>query len=288
MTVSHVCRGASPRARGNLDVWLEIPAAGGRIPACAGEPPAVVDRLQAERAHPRVRGGTSGGRGLITVSAGASPRARGNPVPRRLPRPRVGRIPACAGEPLVGQEAVPVQKAHPRVRGGTLSTSYSRIHLSGASPRARGNRARRLRRSAQGGRIPACAGEPPAERPRRARTGAHPRVRGGTADEITADVAERGASPRARGNRRLPRDAPRRRGRIPACAGEPPSRARRITRRGAHPRVRGGTHGAAAERRPREGASPRARGNHRHAPHPVASHGRIPACAGEPTSYPVR
>ena len=91
----------------------------------------------------------------------------------------------------------------------------------GLSPRVRGNRGV-LEHERQGERsIPACAGEPIANRARLWYTGVYPRVCGGTVLTWIHIVVLFGLSPRVRGNQY---HYHRRRGgerSIPACAGEP-------------------------------------------------------------------
>ena len=72
-------------------------------------------------------------------------------------------------------------------------------------------------------------------------TGAYPRLRGGTEARDALSGDEVGLSPPARGNRTGSACLDRRRGPIPACAGEP--WAFRIGRcpDWAYPRLRGGT-----------------------------------------------
>ena len=67
---------------------------------------------------------------------------------------------------------------------------------------------------------------------------------------------------------------------IPACAGSTRRTARRASRPGDHPRMRG-EHLAASEMEPcYEGSSPHARGALRQGPHRRTQGGIIPACAG--------
>ncbi len=214
------------------------------------------------------------------ISPGASPRARGNPVGVGAHREELGCIPACAGEPAPSCAWSPRPRVHPRVRGGTTPCPVSWAAVLGASPRARGNHYMSIPDYKQIGCIPACAGEP--HRPDRQRevSRVHPRVRGGTRSCSPLPQLDRGASPRARGNRQPEDRAVPAAGCIPACAGEPRSAAAGRAAAGVHPRVRGGTRSTSPAVSSASGASPRARGN----PQVVRVGGRgcIPACAGEP------
>ena len=107
-------------------------------------------------------------------------------------------------------------------------------------------------------------------------------MRGGTYTSACFPEPRPGLSPLARGNRLGERLGTRRRGPIPACAGEPALGAVRHRAKRAYPRLRGGTVGEEPVRREGRGLSPLARGNL-----PVWSMisptmGPIPACAGEP------
>ena len=178
--------GLSPRVRGNRSpssVGMTIP---GSIPACAGEPSAMLLRRLNTRVYPRVCGGTN----LIPIArraiSGLSPRVRGNPLRCQFSFLHTGSIPACAGEPLLSTWISTAMKVYPRVCGGTAKRNkrpvfacpavYPRVcggtatirrvlhnRLSkGLSPRVRGNHctmswhSRRIRQRS----IPACAGEP--------------------------------------------------------------------------------------------------------------------------------
>ncbi len=91
-----------------------------------------------------------------------------------------------------------------------------------------------------------------------------------------------GLSPRVRGNRNPVVEGLRRRGSIPACAGEPASGGRAVPKPAVYPRVCGGTLQLGDVPGQGIGLSPRVRGN---PPPPPGAAGRersIPACAGEP------
>ena len=92
-------RGLSPLARGNHRATRSSRAAGGPIPARAGEPLLHLNIWIQVRAYPRSRGGTEDDNDEGSIVAGLSPLARGNPkswVSHTLPS---GPIPARAGEP---------------------------------------------------------------------------------------------------------------------------------------------------------------------------------------------
>ena len=72
--------------------------------------------------------------------------------------------------------------------------------MKGLSPRVRGNHHWRRRCELARGSIPACAGEPAAQRGRVAISGVYPRVCGGTGHAGEIPIIAKGLSPRVRGN----------------------------------------------------------------------------------------
>ena len=91
-----------------------------------------------------------------------------------------------------------------------------------------------------------------------------------------------GLSPRVRGNQVGKPANVRRRGSIPACAGEPRSADVPDVINGVYPRVCGGTLLMLDSEDMEKGLSPRVRGNLRRGRRMRAGSGSIPACAGEP------
>ena len=131
--------GLSPRVRGNHPAPRLRVRLVGSIPACAGEPHRVVWRCAAGGVYPRVCGGTCCGRTRRVLSAGLSPRVRGNLV---ACIPTVGgdrSIPACAGEPSPSRARKRPVSVYPRVCGGTWIARMLTACRRGLSPRVRGN-----------------------------------------------------------------------------------------------------------------------------------------------------
>ena len=95
-----VCRGLSPRVRGNLAGATAESVVGGSIPACAGEPDSPPTHRHTAGVYPRVCGGTVAAVIGFRPSGGLSPRVRGNPARHRGGQSHPGSIPACAGEPI--------------------------------------------------------------------------------------------------------------------------------------------------------------------------------------------
>ena len=254
--------GLSPRVRGNR-LGHSKSASTGSIPACAGEPPLSPSASSATWVYPRVCGGTL----LSPPHCGSAiwvyPRVCGGTLPKCPLRiadldrvyPRV-----CGGTRAEGPGRCSGW-VYPRVCGGT-GRYPTGLLVDGVYPRVCGGTARADRtRIVREGSIPACAGEPPSGRPLGLRIRVYPRVCGGTGRELTRRGADRvyprvcggtprptasatgptGLSPRVRGNHCRARHSGWPNGSIPACAGEPRSRARRGTRGRVYPRVCGGT-----------------------------------------------
>ena len=135
-------QGLSPRVRGNRIALLADQQAGRSIPACAGEPPRAPAPGTCPWVYPRVCGGTQLPRKAKYMTAGLSPRVRGN---RRFTGSRAGRrgsIPACAGEPGTATKYGRTRKVYPRVCGGTALPVGRPLPAPGLSPRVRGNQPR--------------------------------------------------------------------------------------------------------------------------------------------------
>ena len=193
-----------------------------------------------------------------------------------------GTIPACAGEPSVLLDCPLGKGDYPRVCGGTSRAFPEVWPTRGLSPRVRGNPARRRKPPSGSGTIPACAGEPPSPYPGDPGAWDYPRVCGGTKDRAKKGEIYGGLSPRVRGNRRNGSGNWRRRGTIPACAGEPPVSAKHCQHVRDYPRVCGGTSFAQRLYVHTWGLSPRVRGNQHLMTEISEKEGTIPACAGEP------
>ena len=154
-------QGLSPRVRGNQEgITTAVPSVRS-IPACAGEPRPAAAQLPLDGVYPRVCGGTYSLSTSNDISAGLSPRVRGNLASVGDHHLRQGSIPACAGEPRKPKCPLPSEKVYPRVCGGTGVTEYKKGEDKGLSPRVRGNRNWAGTGPEFRGSIPACAGEPP-------------------------------------------------------------------------------------------------------------------------------
>ena len=233
--------GLSPRVRGNPTRPDPCDSRRRSIPACAGEPATRRARAALHSVYPRVCGGTSSDLRIRISWRGLSPRVRGNQAAQGGEGFLERSIPACAGEPGSCPAAQVIVTVYPRVCGGTPAHYDSAGDFRGLSPRVRGNQAARAPLGRRRRSIPACAGEPARSILLHQGSGVYPRVCGGTRRHQEMMTALIGLSPRVRGNQRRLGYVARRRGSIPACAGEPPSPALRPRRRGVYPRVCGGT-----------------------------------------------
>ena len=131
--------GLSPRVRGNPDLEAKTATPVGSIPASAGEPKGceLVGRIL--EVYPRECGGTISPGFGNQISAGLSPRVRGNRLGDGDHVQRVGSIPASAGEPKVAGAFAWPARVYPRECGGTAAASDSVACWKGLSPRVRGN-----------------------------------------------------------------------------------------------------------------------------------------------------
>ena len=146
------------------------------------------------------------------------------------------------------------------MRGEHGSGYFSGSWDSGSSPRARGTRFPRRRRSGRSRFIPACAGNTPSCSGRTAHRAVHPRVRGEHAAEDLLGNADLRF--------------------IPACAGNTCKHGDEAAGDAVHPRVRG-EHEARLTMSCRDGgSSPRARGTRIENENGDIVPRFIPACAG--------
>ena len=94
-----VAWGLSPRVRGNLRLTVGSVNGYRSIPACAGEPLALLAGQNIDQVYPRVCGGTAIVQAWNNALYGLSPRVRGNQERGHSVMQDEGSIPACAGEP---------------------------------------------------------------------------------------------------------------------------------------------------------------------------------------------
>jgi len=168
------------------------------------------------------------------------------------------------------------------VCGGASVSIFILLCGRGLSPRVRGSPDAPPHLAANGGSIPACAGEPFRQNTAGIFGRVYPRVCGGATHAPAARLVLMGLSPRVRGSHVAARKQTGIGGSIPACAGEPWLRPWARFWLGVYPRVCGGAMWRRASKPASVGLSPRVRGSQTHKISRKTFTGSIPACAGEP------
>ena len=154
-------------------------------------------------------------------------------------------IPACAGNSLPRPPSRTACRDHPRVCGEQRWDANLPGKAVGSSPRVRGTVRAVVDLLVVTGIIPACAGNRSQELEPSRDAGDHPRVCGEQVKLRSKALGHLGSSPRVRGTARISSETCKRRGIIPACAGNSMPRCRvRRRGRGSSPRVRGTVTGA--------------------------------------------
>ena len=252
--------GSSPLARGTPHVQRWAIAAGGLIPARAGN-------------TGRLRTG-------FQSLGGSSPLARGTRCAAETSQLRPGLIPARAGNTVFMVCVLLMVWAHPRSRGEHEYFSTLLPLAGGSSPLARGTHVRDHAVVYRRRLIPARAGNTRGVIGHIYFIGAHPRSRGEhpTLDQIPR--RSRGSSPLARGTQRPGALEVFVVGLIPARAGNTPAVRRSFSLAWAHPRSRGEHDVAVHDVSFRSGSSPLARGTLNTVIGALVPMGLIPARAG--------
>ena len=190
------------------------------IPAFAGHPGFGSAQHPRRRAYPRICGESVPGFRFRSPGWGLSPRMRGIRDRSQCAGVPVGPIPAHAGDPASHRTTCLLDRAYPRVYGGSVKWRDDAGSVWGLSPRMRGIRFGLRRRCRRGGPIPAYAGDTLASAKARTATWAYPRVCGGYSRMPPPSVIVMGLSPRMRGIRHRPDHVPPGLGPIPAYAGD--------------------------------------------------------------------
>ena len=236
-----ICRGLSPRGRGNPGRINPANGPERSIPAWAGQPAWAISVPWWKWVYPRVGGATNSGRRLAPTTCGLSPRGRGNRgggLGAHLSRRS---IPAWAGQPFPSTATVEDVRVYPRVGGATKLPSQVEVTRDGLSPRGRGNLLPSGLAASYLGSIPAWAGQPAMGGAPGLTELVYPRVGGATALPGGTPLATFGLSPRGRGNLVGDAIAGVACRSIPAWAGQPGSREDRGPAGSVYPRVGGAT-----------------------------------------------
>ena len=191
------------------------------------------------RAHPRSRGENEAEAQRLPDGVGSSPLTRGKLRANRVPKTRVGLIPAHAGKTSGRRSWLSRGGAHPRSRGENVVRPGATILEPGSSPLTRGKLHQLRHRFATVGLIPAHAGKTSIRCTTSGDIGAHPRSRGEN-HRLTSGLEDAGgSSPLTRGKPiHCPQTRPCPR-LIPAHAGKTLTRPLMVAGMGAHPRSRG-------------------------------------------------
>ena len=211
--------GSSPHARGTHDGELLARAWVGIIPACAGNTPFSASLRPSRRDHPRMRGEHHVIHAQHVRVSGSSPHARGTLSEHVHLEPRVGIIPACAGNTSPSSSPSSSSEDHPRMRGEHDAHPPAFVPELGSSPHARGTHYNNTFYGGRDGIIPACAGNTEGQGRLQRPHGDHPRMRGEHDERAVAARHDRGSPPHARGTRLVLHRQYLAAGIIPACAG---------------------------------------------------------------------
>jgi len=213
-------KGSSPRGRGSRKPDCPACSKTGFIPAWAGQPCSLLQRVPDARVHPRVGGAAAQRVAGALPLVGSSPRGRGSQ--RRSPLLKLAKrfIPAWAGQPALRRLVCRHIQVHPRVGGAAYLAPYDSGGSRGSSPRGRGSLGIAVTAAIAVGFIPAWAGQPKKNECVSERA-VHPRVGGAARQAKSARSRLRGSSPRGRGSPEDCSREQRRRRFIPAWAGQP-------------------------------------------------------------------
>ena len=266
--------------RGTRVRQLWIDGGDGIIPAHAGNTfRAKCDRL-ASRDHPRACGEHIVGFVVDGGHWGSSPRMRGTLNPATPEIDQTGIIPAHAGNTNSAAPKAISARDHPRACGEHSFPSEPRSTCTGSSPRMRGTLKLWGSGVADGGIIPAHAGNTQRRGVWQGHRRDHPRACGEHSMLKAAANASTGSSPRMRGTLTFVGEEERQPGIIPAHAGNTTSYVECRNRSRDHPRACGEHRFHTKSFMYCRGSSPRMRGTLGR----LAGHGRnigiIPAHAG--------
>ena len=231
--------GSSPATRGGPSIRVHYPLRSGLIPGYAGRTHWLAGPGGSTGAHPRLRGEDTRPVPHQPLVAGSSPATRGGRGHRGGGQHDVGLIPGYAGRTIAGTARRPRWRAHPRLRGEDMMSSWNPADSWGSSPATRGGRSQTVGNLAQLGLIPGYAGRTVHRTAGRTGGWAHPRLRGEDPCTVTTLAGASGSSPATRGGQDPGERDHRQLGLIPGYAGRTAGVWLPATPARAHPRLRG-------------------------------------------------
>ena len=272
--------GSSPLSRGIRGQGNGGCSCGGIIPALAGNTLPAHAGGGIVRDHPRSRGEYLALAGLLILTGGSSPLSRGILWFSGAFPPRLGIIPALAGNTGVAVVMSLPSPDHPRSRGEYATRMFRLEPRWGSSPLSRGIQIMHVRESLADRIIPALAGNTIALCLFQCARQDHPRSRGEYRRTRPANSSAAGSSPLSRGilTSVVWEAAPTRI--IPALAGNTSQSGASSASAPDHPRSRGEYWGLPPWGVIHQGSSPLSRGIHRWGFPNIPGGGIIPALAG--------
>ena len=150
--------GSPPRVRGTEVEPVQVEAAQGITPACAGNSHPYSNCREKSQDHPRVCGEQARHHHYGSGRHGSPPRVRGTGAFPSLPQATARITPACAGNSAPLALAPGPWADHPRVCGEQRRLRLPVVCVKGSPPRVRGTDLDTLRCISFLGITPACAG----------------------------------------------------------------------------------------------------------------------------------
>ncbi len=195
-----VCQcGLSPPTRGIRWGWAHEDGPIRSIPAYAGDPTSTRRLPRGWWVYPRLRGGSRLRSSSSLSSVGLSPPTRGIQIALPQPLPRIGSIPAYAGDPDDSGIITNAIEVYPRLRGGSALLIGWAISTTGLSPPTRGIQPAPPAPTCTGRSIPAYAGDPTTHVHHEHHNEVYPRLRGGSIVGWSSPSIVMGLSPPTRG-----------------------------------------------------------------------------------------
>ena len=148
-----------PLARGKPVNRGGPPAFPRNTPACAGKTSPEQVQTMVDRKHPRLRGENSWSYKTNLPQKETPPLARGKPRARRKKNTGTRNTPACAGKTDIADQAVVLQRKHPRLRGENVAHPAFGGLIEETPPLARGKQNQKATPSQERRNTPACAGK---------------------------------------------------------------------------------------------------------------------------------